>query len=368
MKIGVLTLPFNNNYGGYLQAYALMTVLKQEGHEVELIYRQHNRGKYPLSYYIKTMIKIVIGKPHRPLNPTRENILRANGKLLMPFVDKYIVPRTKVLQSSEELKSAVEQGKYDVIVCGSDQLWRPEYVPNIEDFFCSFVRGDRPRIVSYAASFGTDKPIYSDIQKKICGDAISRFKAVSVREQSGIDVIKSFGWHTANNPVVVLDPTMLLPKEHYLSLLPKTDSPSKGKVFCYVLDNSEYVKNKTINILSHLGKEKYEIADIQKSVTELPSIETWLSAIRDADFVLTDSFHGTVFSIIFNKPFIVFTNKERGADRFDSLLFQFGLGSRSFIPHITSVDLDGIVWNDVNDVLVSRRNDSMQFLRKQLRT
>lgn len=359
MKIGILTLPFNNNYGGYLQAYALMTVLKQEGHEVELIYRQHNRCRYPLSYYIKTIVKMIFGRPHGPLNPTRENILRWKGKLMMPFVDKYIVPRTKVLQSSKELQSAVEQGNYDVIVCGSDQLWRPDYVPNIEDFFCTFVKGDKPKLVSYAASFGTNRPIYSEEQRKVCGEAISRFSAVSVREQSGMDVIKSFGWHTENDPVVVLDPTMLLPKEHYLSLLPNADSPSKGKVFCYVLDNSDEVKNKTSEIISHLDKDKYEIADIQKSGAKLPSIEVWLSAIRDADLVITDSFHGTVFSIIFNKPFVVFTNKKRGADRFETLLSHFGLKVRkNFVSTIETP----ISWTKVNAVLNEHKNLSLKYL------
>lgn len=366
MKIGILTLPFNNNYGGYLQAYALMTVLKQEGHEVELVYRQHNKVKYPLSYYIKTMIKMILGRPHGPLNPTPDNWLRLKGKNLMPFVDKYITPSTKPLYSSNELKEAVSNGNYDVIVCGSDQLWRPDYVPNIEDFFCSFVKGDKPKLISYAASFGTDKPIYSDVQKKICGDAVSRFKAVSVREQSGIKVIKSFDWHTANDPLVVLDPTMLLPKEHYLSLLPNIDSPSKGKAFCYVLDNSEEVKNKTSEIISRLGKETYEIADIQKPGAELPSIETWLSAIRDADFVITDSFHGTVFSIIFNKPFIVFTNKKRGAERFETLLAHFNLSNREFNNDLSNTNIYDIKWNNVNDKLTSSRCESIIYLKNNV--
>lgn len=361
MKIGILTLPFNNNYGGYLQAYALMTVLKQEGHEVELIYRQHNKHKFPVSYYIKTIVKMILGRPHGPLNPTPDNWLRIKGKNLMPFVDKYISPRTKPLYSSIELEAAVIGSNYDVVITGSDQLWRPDYVPNIENFFLSFLKNSKTKVISYAASFGTDKPNYTEEQKEICGDAISRFKAVSVREQSGIDVIKNFGWNTAKEPVVVLDPTMLLPKEHYFSLLPNIESPSKGKVFCYVLDNSEEIKAKTNEIVSQLGKEKYEIANIQKTGADLPSIETWLSAIRDADFVITDSFHGTVFSILFNKQFVSYANINRGYDRFVTLLEQFNLLDR--LNNYTNSQTD---WKEVNHILKNKQEVSKLYLKQNL--
>lgn len=364
MKLGILTLPFNNNYGGYLQAYALMTVLKQEGHDVELIYRQHNKLKVPLVYYITNVVKRILHMPHGPFLLTRESLLRWKGKLMMPFVDKYIYPRTKPLQSTEELRDAVEQGIYDVIVCGSDQLWRPDYVPNIENFFCSFLKGNKPKLISYAASFGSDKPVYTEEQRIECGEAIARFAAVSVRERSGIDVIRNLGWKPKVSPQVVLDPTMLLTKEHYESLLPKTPSLSKGKVFCYVLDQSPHAQKLIIEVCEKTGLEPFHIIDPERwkrSDYLMPSIEDWLAGIRDAEYVVTDSFHGTVFSIIFNKPFVVYVNNDRGSDRFLTLLEYF-----NFVD-VTNI-CGKINWNSVNEMLREQRVNSLDFLRSAIKT
>lgn len=368
MKIGILTLPFNNNYGGYLQAYAMMSVLKQEGHEVELIYRQHNPKKIPLSYFIKNPIKWILGRPHGPLYPSIENNLRMRGKLLMPFVDKYIAPRTKPLYSSKQLSDVVCTGGYDYIVCGSDQLWRPDYVPNIEDFFLSCIKEESPKVFSYAASFGTDNPLYSEEQKRICGASIAQFAAVSLREYSGIDVINRFGWHTKTTPVVVLDPTMLLSYSHYNALITKELSKSSGKVFCYVLDESAEAKELELNACSIHKLEPYYVMDPSKwkhTSYRMSSIEDWLCGIRDAEFVVTDSFHGTVFSIIFNKPFVVYANKTRGVDRFETLLGHFGLLERMNPNDMAS--LPPIDWTCVNYKLEELKTNSIKFIKAAIK-
>ena len=133
--IRILTLPFNNNYGGYLQAYALMTVLKRMGHDVELIYRRPNRSPFfrRLIYPLKTLVKIILRRPHGSFIMNPESDLRRSWKLLMPFVDKYISPRTKPYYTTTDMeKSCI--GKYDVVIVGSDQVWRPLYVPNIKKY------------------------------------------------------------------------------------------------------------------------------------------------------------------------------------------------------------------------------------------
>lgn len=366
MRIGILTLPFNNNYGGYLQAYALMTVLKLDGHAVELVYRQHNKKRIPMVYYAKWILKKIMGRDCGPFYPSIINCLRYKGKYLMPFVDKFIVPRTGPLYSSQDLQNAIAKGNYDTVICGSDQLWRPEYVPNIEDFFLSFVKGDRPKLISYAASFGTDEPIYTEEQRKKCGDAIANFAAVSLRELSGIDVIKRFSWMTKEEPQVVLDPTMLLTKEHYESLLPVKTSPSKGKVFCYVLDQSKEAQILVNQICQTSCCSPYHIIDSKKwkrQDYQMPSIEDWLSGIRDAEYVVTDSYHGTIFSIIFNKPFVVYINKKRGSDRFNTLLQLFNLKEISANNYSDNRFVD---WNSINKKIEWLRKKSLIYLKNNL--
>lgn len=368
MKIGILTLPFNNNYGGYLQAYALMTVLKKMGHDVELIYRRPKRRplKYRILNPIKTVIKILLGMPHCGFIMNQETDLRRDGKLLMPFVDKNIVPRTKPFYTTASMKKSCA-GKYDTIIVGSDQVWRPKYLPNIYDFFLEFVEDKNVKKIAYAASFGTSTPEYTEEQKLKCGHLISSFSAISVRENSGLDVIRSFGWKTNSIPQLVLDPTFLLERDKYFEYLLLDES---NNIFCYILDKDE--KNTELIKLAEqiLHTSSFEIMkdSMSKSFCQ-PSIETWLSCIYNSKFVLTDSFHGMVFSIIFNKPFAVCVNHNRGADRFRSLLFQLNLESRiiNSKKELETIINKSICWNEVNKKLQAMRLASLHFLTESLK-
>ena len=232
MRIGILTLPFNNNYGGYLQAYALMTVLKQMGHNVELIYRRSNKPGIiqKAIYSFKTLAKIILRKPHGTLIMNYERDYKQQGSYMIPFVEKYITPKTRPFYTSKQMKKECE-GKYDVVVVGSDQVWRPIYVSQIEDFFFEFITDPHVKKIAYAASFGTATPEYTDVEILRCKKLIADFAAVSIREKSGLNVIKSFGWKTQTPPQVVLDPTFLLPKEIYDNVISnKISSVSKNRV------------------------------------------------------------------------------------------------------------------------------------------
>lgn len=362
MRIGILTLPFNNNYGGYLQAYALMTVLKQMGHEVELINRRSNRISLSVQirYFIKTLIKMVLGLEHGSLILDIEKEHNKRGELIMPFVEKNISPKTKSLFSTKELTDECKD-RYDAIIVGSDQVWRPDYVPNIENFFLDFMKYHSVKRISYAASFGTNNPHYSDIEKQKCGDLISLFDAVSVREESGIEVIHKFGWK-AKHKEVVLDPTMLIDIKEYQQFI----GPINEKyVLSYILDMNE-VKRDLINCISKALSHPIKIFSIKGK--KLPSMETWLSSLCHANFIITDSFHGTVFAILFNRPFIVWANKERGIDRFTSLLKLFGLERRIVFDNRSIIKLvnENIDWESVNYKLEINKNKSRAFLLRYL--
>ena len=374
MKIGILTLPFNNNYGGYLQAYALMTILKELGHDVELIYRRNNRRslRWRLEYIIKNIIKILIGKKHGPLIPNQEWEHRQRGKLMMSFVDTQISPKTKPIYSTKQLYHIVKKRKYDYIVVGSDQVWNPNYgQKHVQDFFLTELLSNFPHRITYAASFGLSEALFTEEERIECGEAIKKFNAVSVRENSGVDLITHYGWKAQKAPSVVLDPTLLLPSEHYLSLI-NIQSDAKGKLFSYVLDKSITTKNIIDKVVENTNLKVFDIIDTEKwerSDYIMPSVESWLAGIVNSKLVLTDSYHGMVFSIIMHKPFIVKVNEKRGSDRFVTLLKKLGLENR-MVNDVTDVDnaiKSQIDWDSVENKLKVERLNSISFLKDNIK-
>lgn len=363
MKIGILTLPFNNNYGGYLQAYALMTVLKREGHEVELIYRRQSKlsAKDKIVPTIKNIVKVLLGRKVVSIIPDEEKTFRARGVNMMPFLDNMITPKSKPLYSSKEFNEYVS-GRYDVVIVGSDQVWRPDYGPGIRDYFFCGIPDKKLIRLSYAASFGTVNPVFTDAERADCTNALKKFKGVSVREESGLEIVRRMGY---SEPQLVLDPTLLLASEDYNAIIPSKDSPSKGKIFCYVLDTNEE-KDKFINeICQQAGKQRYVISDIQKEGRVLPSVEEWLMAIRDADMVITDSYHGTVFSVIFQKEFICFTNSTRGTTRMDCLRDLTGINDR-FTDVSVEFPKNKIEYNIVGKRIEKIKAIGFEFLKSNL--
>lgn len=365
MNIGILTLPFNNNYGGYLQAYALMTVVKQMGHAPTLIMRRRNPEPKSLTFrfkfLIKGLLKTLLYRKPTPCIYTAETNFRLRGKKMLQFVGKHMQPQTKFIYSTETLRSECK-GKFDAYIVGSDQVWRAIYVPGmVSNMFLDFTEGWNVKRIAYAASFGTDTPEYSPQEKALCGHLIEQFDAISLREPHGMEVFRNFGWK-ANKPQVVLDPTLLLTKEDYNRILPDENQQAKGHVFCYILDKNDETNKTQSAIVRQLNKPTYEIIDIQKGNSVLPSIETWLTAIRDADFVFTDSFHGAVFSIIFNKPFAVYVNKTRGTIRFEALLAKFGLEKHILSSSTDISELSNIDWTSVNQIIQVCANASKKYI------
>lgn len=371
MKIGILTLPFNNNYGGYLQAYALMTSLKQQGHDVELIYRRHNKKKTTIAenlrYFIKQLTKSAVRLKLYPLLQIPETDYRRKGKNMLTFVDKYIVPKTQAIYSSDSL-AKICSNQYDAVIVGSDQVWRAIYVPNVEDYYLRFISDERIVKISYAASFGSNRPEYTEKQIAECGKLLTLFNAVSVREDSGINVVESFGWIYPNLHVV-LDPTLLLPREHYITLIQDVPKQKSCKSFlCYILDEKAELLEYINEFYKLLTMKPFHVIGPKSSDCVFPSIETWLQCFNDASFVVTDSYHGVVFCILFNTPFAVYVNQHRGGDRFISLLNKLGLCNRiiSSLPDVERLVNDKICWEEVNEKLSKERKKSLDFLENAL--
>ena len=334
MKIGILTLPLHTNYGGILQAYALQTVLERMGHEACVIQRpwrlQIVWWKYPLQIIKRCINRFILGYNNSIFGELKWNknqtVIERNTK---NFIDKYI--------NTHQIKqiSDVKETDFDAIVVGSDQIWRPKYYrlhyKYIEDAFLSITKKWNLKRIAYAPSFGTDEWEYNQVETQKCSNLLQIFDAVSVREQSGIELCEKYLGH--KDVQWVLDPTMLLNKEDYERLIPK-DTIAPGDLLCYVLDANDEINNLITRIASENDMKVFQAASdvdnvllpIEKRIQ--PPVESWLSGFRDAKLVITDSFHACVFSILFRKPFVVIGNKNRGYSRFESLLKRFGLENR----------------------------------------
>ncbi len=375
MKIGILTLPLYTNYGGILQAYALQTILERIGYEVNVI----EKKKQPLSLsiqempicYGKRIVKNLIGRKcpifyEQKFNREQPIIQKNTDK----FIHKYIHLTTY------NNFSDIKESEYDAIIVGSDQIWRPKYfrIDKIENAYLKFTEGWNIKRIAYAASFGTDQWEYTKKQTEECGRLLKKFDVVSVRETSGIDLCRNkFGVEAQH----VLDPTMLLTKEDYIKLFEAGNTPkSKGNLLCYILDETEEKKTLIKRIADEKGLMPFNVKsrsnDINSPISDriLPSIEQWLRGFYDAEFVVTDSFHACVFSIIFNKPFIAYGNARRGMSRFTSLLDLFGLKDCLItnISEYNNYSSDFNVWQNVNDILYRYKTIALDFIKNNLTT
>lgn len=377
MKIGILTQPLYVNYGGLMQCFALQQVLRDMGHEPVVLQREFPR-RYTITggivYYAKHFVKLLLGRQsswHYYIDPKRREYIAKNTNR---FIEKNIPSRSVKCYTTEELKREVDRIHLDAIIVGSDQVWRPFYSPCQPNYFLDFIEKDSAILrISYAASFGRDDWSFSKELTKQCGVLLRRFKAVSVREQSAIALCKE---HFGVEPVLVLDPTMLLEKDDYLKIA--SSSGRHEGLFCYILDRNKEKRAVALSIAEKTGLSAFETMpgaadsvdnlykDLEKCV--YPSVEDWVASFRDANMVLTDSFHGTVFSIIFNKPFWVIGNAGRGMARFNTLLSLFGLEDRLIVPEsVGTIDYFlPIDWRKVNDKWRSLQEVSGVFIHNAL--
>lgn len=376
MKIAILTLPPSFNYGGILQAYALSTVLKRMGHDVEVLFMR-NRN-YP---FAPILLPVIIGK-------------RIVKKVFFDWKTPILVEKKKNKEQSivfqhtlrfikenlecREIKNlkSINESDYDAFVVGSDQIWRKPYFNSmwyakVKDAYLDFTRGWNIRRVSYAASFGLDNiNEYSERDVRECSAALKMFDSVSVREDSGVLICeKELGVKAFH----VLDPTMLLNKCEYEKLVEKKDlKKSSGDMLCYILDNTQFkekIKSKIVekyNLKPFYVSSDVENLKISAHERIQPPLELWLRAFIDSKLIVTDSFHATVFSIIFGKPFIAIGNARRGLSRFTSLMNTFSLQHRLIL---TEEDFDNVeerLFESIDLDLRSKQLESFSFLNRVL--
>lgn len=373
-KIGILTQPLHDNYGGLLQAYALKKTLESLSFNVEILNRR--KPYHSLKYSLGRILSKLRGrKVSYQLSKNEKEIISRNTNF---FAAKHIKNITSPIFNTSGLVKM--RNKYDFIVVGSDQVWKPSYSPKISNYFLDFLDQDQIVGLAYAASFGGEDWTFSPSQTVTCKENIFKFKAISVREDSGIRLCRDYFGVDATH---VLDPTMLLTRNDYLTLIRAEDEEiyEKNTLVHYVLDKtadkssliSEIASKLTLSMKSLTQPKKPTRENIKESIEDCvyPRVTAWINGFCNASFIVTDSFHGTVFSILFNKPFVVVANSKRGNARFFSLLKMFGLEDRLLldISSFSIEDINGlkeIDWNAVNSVLQKSRKISMDFLISNL--
>jgi len=378
MKIAVISLPLHTNYGGILQSYALKKVLEGMGHEASVIDRKVKMPfpkwwKAPL-VYINRALKHIGGNSAAAPEVFRECRFRKEYPVLsarlQEFIDKNISP---VMTDSYK---DIRKSGYEAFVVGSDQVWRPRYFGRIEDAFLDFARDLNVKRVAYAASFGTDQLEFEAEQLRICAGLLQDFDGVSVREDSAVAMCDE--WLDFSNAVHVLDPVMLLSADELSEIASHaSDHQAKERVMTYILDPApnksavaSMVSRWTCKDMEDLSVRPHDKAlPLEKRV--VPPIENWIAGFADADFVVTDSFHGCVLAILFHKPFIAVGNNQRGMSRMKSLLDMFGLDMR-LVQGIDPEDdgeyfLEMPDWDEVDRILEEKRRLSRSFLEESLK-
>ena len=375
MKIAILTLPLHTNYGGILQAYALQTVLQRMGHEVEVLQAPAIRKRHPMLKslaYGKRLARKLLKDWNTPIlyekKIKREQmVIRQNTNR---FISSYIN-----LRNINSLKD-VDPSDYDAIVVGSDQIWRKLYFKmfwksSLCDAFLGFTKEWNIRRISYAASFGMDNiSEYDECEIKECREAIREFDAVSVREDSGVKICTDY---LAKEAINVLDPTLLLAMEDYVEIVDKSNVPySQGNMLCYILDSSDFKTNVISTVVKEKGLIPFNVfSDISNHSLPAeeriqPPVESWLRGFMDAKFVVTDSFHACVFSIIFGKPFLAIGNSLRGMSRFTSLLSTFSLNDRLILSESDLLKIPTLLHTPLPKNLCAHKESSLSFLRDSL--
>ena len=369
MKIALVVFRIGPSHGSILQTYALYQILCRLGHEVTILNRQNNPSIYRYLRNVAARIKNKVLHAYNGPVFYKMDYSPVTMKELNYFLQKNLSAKTITFRKKRELDRIVNSN-YDCYVVGSDQTWRPKYVFDIKYYFLDFLPTGHPaKRIAYAPSFGTSEWEYSPQLTEECKGYLSKFSAVSVREDDGVELCKKYFGIQATH---VLDPTMLLKCEDYISLI-DTSCLGRSKLLAFsILDKSE-LATEIIRRVSHkLGINPYQINASHNFSTAgwvEPGIDKWVGGIWQSNFVVTDSFHATVFSIILNRPFVTIVNISRGSSRVKSLLAMFGLEDRmiSSLNQLTDDLLLGkINWKSVNNILDIERDKSLKWLKNAL--
>ena len=384
-KIAILTFFKSGNFGGELQAFALQKVLRENGYNVEVLHqlRPNNKefvqtGNFKPIYNpsdSKTKKSRIKGKIIANLTRIYNVFFGKNSRIrkqrFEKFEKEHINLTSKIFYSFDDLYAS--NLDYDVFIVGSDQVWNYEYVFSPEPYFLTFAKEGALKI-SYAASIG-----HSSLPEEVVPfykEWLAAFDSISLRESQGVDIVKSI---TDKEAITVLDPTLLIPKVNWLEYFNIDSSRQKDNyLLIYILVESPYVFAKAREIASQLNLKIKRVVPRSWSRQNYSDIENiydagpieFIELFANASFVLTNSFHGTAFSVNFNIPFYSIPKKTKKTNsRFINLLNLVGLqdrivydgDNRNLLENLLDIDFIG-----ANHKLEIEKSKSLDFLYKSI--
>lgn len=383
MKTYIMTsnASFLDNYGAVLQAYAMSEQLRKWGYEPEIVNYQYSTGKHTVSVEnqvdrsLKARMKYIFGGDisfaQKALYRLARKKRNAQTDLFREFVRNNIPIDLEHPATFEELKK--QESNYECLICGSDQVWNPLIHANQNDpgFFLQFGNQSCKRI-AYAPSFGIS--VLPDESKKNLREYTERFDALSVREISGASIIKEI---CGVDVPVVLDPTMMADSLIWRKLDRMPNGIPEQYILVYRFGRMNYMEGQIKHIASALNMPVLEIPVSIESYGKGSKLifgvgpEEFVTLIRNAKMVLTDSFHASVFSILNHTPFYTFfrqgkNEKNSMNSRMENLLEMVGLQNRLVYPDDPAVKFEKICFENVDKVLAARREKSQEFLRNAL--
>ena len=377
MNIGILTFHFSDNYGAALQAYALRRWLLERGHRASFIdYRPahiEHGGQLSLPTSpakLKANLKVVYLAVSSFINEHFGS--RDQKDKFVRFRERFLdIPRNAAPTDNGASLAAAQA--FDLIVAGSDQIWSPSQHFGFDaNYFLDFARSFPTRKISYAASFGRDR--VSPAEAAQLPRLLHNFDAISVREASGVTLVEQA---TGQPPANVPDPTLLL--SDWAELTDQAP-PESGEpyIFCYGLRSPDNIRQTADLVAAQLGCRILSPHNPHRRWVEIgstvyPDPGEWVSLLKHARFVVTNSFHGTVFSLLFRKPFIVagLTGEKATANaRAINLLRAVGLEHR-FAPSFSAQKAQALMneeidWDAVEQRLAELRQAGQVFLSTQL--
>lgn len=376
-RVGIITMHRVVNFGSALQVYGLYEAIKNLGYHPEVIdyvfpnsFQKERKSSKSLFSRIfnKHIIKNIFFKILRDYT----NIWSIQKKRFDEFLNEY-VKLSKMYHDRNEILEGPP--KYDIVVTGSDQVWNPKHTLGDPTFFCDFADGT-PKI-SYASSFACSE--LDNIYKESYANLLEQYKFISTREKNGQNIISSIIRKRAE---IVCDPAMLIEKDMCLRLAEKSkikiDYPY---ILAYILDYNINPHPAIENVIEKLSKKTglrviyLECGGVQgnvfhgnKMIFDAGPLEfLWL--VSNAQYIVTSSFHGVVFSITLEKDFYAITDTSVSDDRLSSLCVRLGIENRLVINQDKKIDLDEIpiYWDVINKEVESFKKESYDYLKYSLR-
>lgn len=367
MKIDIITLHRVRNYGSSLQTLATQKTLEKLGCQTEII------DYYPERY---TSVGLLKRLKYKSDKLAKNPILLFGARVIISFsyikkkivfdkfLKKYIKMTSKTYRSEKELLEDIPDA--DAYCTGSDQVWNSHWNEGVDrPFYLSFLPEDKYKF-SYAASIGN-----AELSEKEASEVIplfEQYKHISVRENTGIDIMEKLGFKSVKQ---MLDPTLLFNGEEWQKY---TSDRFKNKkyVLTYNLHHDKRIDDYAMEVAKANGLKVYNITynihDIIRkgTIKWCPTVEEYLGLIRDAQYVVSDSFHATVFSLMFNKKFMIIY-PEQASSRIRSILELLNLQDRGSedIPSVDKI-MEDIDYSNVDKILDSEREKSIDYLNMVL--